>query len=99
MSKKWEIIGTDKDKAELIQAFENMQSIINKQQAEIERLKNPWISIDNALPEKGGKYLVLLNNHQRHIAVWVSVYWAIGIDTISSVTHWQPLPKPPEAES
>ena len=55
-----------------------------------------WISVEDRLPESGGRYLVILNNGQLCIAIWVAAYWAIGVDTISNVTHWMPLPEPPK---
>jgi len=77
-----------------------------------ERLsQNPWISVEDRLPESGDKYLVLLNNGQSHFATWVSSaltlsaletnspYWAIGIDEISNVTHWMEIPPIPEVKT
>lgn len=57
-----------------------------------------WISVDERLPEYGTEVLVCLANGTRAIAYWhVSKCW-LGLGTkLNHVTHWQPLPEPPEA--
>ena len=57
---------------------------------------NEWIHVTAALPKYGDRYLTRLNNGQMHILTWVSSYWADGYTTVTNVTHWMPLPEPPE---
>lgn len=54
-----------------------------------------WISVDERLPDADGDYLVW-NNYHKAI---VGHYWLKGRYFISkavTVTHWMPLPEPPE---
>ena len=64
-----------------------------------------WISVTDAMPPKKGDYLVAF-----HPCYWDAVHWhtvCVGIDSFRGkttwaknkyrrVTHWMPLPAPPE---
>ncbi len=63
----------------------------NNRLTEIERLKHPWISVDNP-PEAKGDYFVLLNNKGVHKAFFKDDYWSIGVDILSNVTDYMPIP-------
>lgn len=66
-----------------------------------------WIPCSERLPEEAGSYLVMY-----HPCFWDDVEWSkrcVGIDTFRGkstwakkkyqrVTHWMPLPEPPEKE-
>ena len=81
--------------------------VINQQQAEIEKLKNQWISVDDRLPKKHDYYLVCHkhdNDSKTNIdkliysyshGGWISTY---GAKYSGIVTHWMPLPEPPEVK-
>jgi hypothetical protein len=63
-----------------------------------------WVSMDERLPETPGEYLTYSdtagNGFYRRRVCWFaksgSWYWAGGISAI--VTHWMPLPAPPEVQ-
>ena len=64
-----------------------------------------WISIKDRLPEKSGEYLVLcqtaanmmvLNFSRKHLAFNVFDCQKDAKTEIKNITHWMPLPKPPE---
>ena len=61
------------------------------------RLQNEWISIDDRLPEKDGKYIV----HNKSGMVFQAKYYSCpktwGMrDKGSHITHWMPMPEPPK---
>ena len=63
-----------------------------------------WISVDDRLPEEKVNCIV----HYKHAYCDNDGYWAIGIcfydgekfqfDPAYKVTHWMPMPQPPEGE-
>lgn len=86
--------------------------LIEQQQALIERLQAEvpaWISVEERLPEKSGQYLTYnefgwfnaysysIIHKQWNTQDWMSEKSAKGLG-INSITHWMPLPKPPEVK-
>lgn len=68
--------------------------------AELEEREFPWISVKDRLPEGDVRVLVILNSKRSdtemdtdrmHAGEWVR--WG------NDVTHWMPLPEPPEEGS
>ncbi len=61
-----------------------------------------WISVKERLPEKGVDVLtVSKNEHESYYMVdsFVDGDWFLqGVGKITQVTHWMPLPEPPEGE-
>ena len=66
-------------------------------------LSNEWISVEDRLPSNGD-YILMTDglqialgwmNHSREEFIQVNT-WA---DLTSSVTHWMPLPEPPDKSS
>ena len=61
-----------------------------------------WIPVSERLPERDGFYLVLENvNQVAGYYHWCKVFgWNTdgGRTNIQSVTHWMPLPEPPEVK-
>lgn len=64
-----------------------------------------WISVKDAMPKTGYVYLITLNSpatmpktmeaYLRHDGTW----WRGSVSLMSEyVTHWMPLPEPPEEE-
>jgi hypothetical protein len=62
-----------------------------------------WISVEDRLPEQDGKYLVYDFGSDAGViyfeaGYWLEhdAYWGWTAMTIQSyITHWMPLPKPP----
>jgi len=53
-----------------------------------------WISVKDRLPEKHGHYLVIRDNGYMSVDTYSrSSHW--GKD-VCKITHWMPLPEPPE---
>lgn len=63
-----------------------------------------WISVNDRLPEDSGQYLVCANDgYQVRISTllfWIkNKTWQLtGRRSYWKVTHWMPLPEPPEVE-
>lgn len=63
-----------------------------------------WISVKDRLPEKEGRYLCWFGKNTVAIGAAIATYleeWkAFGslasLETYPNVTHWMPLPEPPE---
>ncbi len=68
--------------------------------AELAELRTRWIPVSERLPKRDGFYLVLENVNQ--VAGYYHWCKQFGWNTdggrinIQSVTHWMPLPEPPE---
>jgi hypothetical protein len=53
-----------------------------------------WIFVKNKMPEKDGRYLVVENHH----GMWVGVSVMRNGRFDMPITHWMPLPDPPQEE-
>ena len=84
---------------------------IEAQAKEIEKLRGQvphWIPVEERLPEDRSDVLVVAYWHERwgvymgwcapERAAW-SVHIGIGDRSDIAVTHWMPLPEPPEVEN
>lgn len=69
-----------------------------RKDAEIEALRNPWISVKDRLPEEKTLVLAFVNypdeSRYHHVSFYLDGYWS-GLQA-SFVTHWMPLPNPPK---
>lgn len=67
-----------------------------------ERRMSSWISVNDRLPEKRGEYLVAYRpRYWDRVSIEIEVFlggttWAHK--DYMSITHWMPLPEPPEVE-
>lgn len=53
-----------------------------------------WVSVEDRLPEPGA--FLVVGSNQNGIQVVISEYNSkYGFISIANVTHWQPLPSPP----
>ena len=81
-------------------------ALVAKESAEL--LERWWIPVENRLPEDRSDVLVVAYWHERwgaymgwcapERAAW-SVHVGIGDRSDIAVTHWMPLPEPPEVEN
>ena len=59
------------------------------------RKQSEWISVDERLPERNGRYLTHCNIEGQSL-VCVLYYCKIGGFNEATVTHWMPLPEAPK---
>ena len=81
-------------------------ALVTKESAEL--LERRWIPVEERLPEDRSDVLVVAYWHERwgaymgwcapERAAW-SVHIGIGDRSDITVTHWMPLPEPPEVEN
>ena len=60
--------------------------------------KQEWISVDERLPDREGKYLVCTTNGNIGVGNFIN-YYGKGLHLCFdcwAVTHWMPLPKAPK---
>jgi len=68
--------------------------------AEWQRKQTNWISVKDRLPEKSGRYLIYFPERSTSPmdAIW-NVHektWGRDFDRTEYVTHWMPIPEPPQ---
>ncbi len=71
--------------------FHNLHTILAALEA-----YEPWVSVTEALPE--GDEIVLVATKSRFLAVRLVQIAGYGLWSHPDMTHWKPLPKPPEGE-
>ena len=69
-------------------------------------MPNEWISVNDRLPEKDGKYIVARREGSRYsisvrkfrkdVPCWYSGYCGHWERRTNGITHWMPLPEPPK---
>lgn len=57
--------------------------------------KQEWISVDEALPERNGRYLTHCNIEGQSL-VCILHYCKVGEFNEGTITHWMPLPDAPK---
>ena len=95
--------GAYRKSAEAAEVIENLEAKRDALQAELEQLKNPWISVEDGLPIKTKMVLVKCNDivseWEQLIEAYVcpeygNIFWQVeGEDFTPIVTHWMPLKK------
>lgn len=66
-------------------------------------IKQKWISVDDKLPKHCQKVLVCDERHNMVTAMYVTYDnggfdWCTSVRLVYKVTHWMPLPEPPETK-
>ena len=66
---------------------------------------NGWISVEERLPEPDTLVLAYTSADGRYVASYheetilaAAHWWFLGLTPMGEVTHWRPLPPPPEQE-
>lgn len=87
-----------------IKSLEEAYGLAEREVAEL-REQTRWIPVEEILPENGSKVLVFIPGIGCEIAMYLNLptigyvgFRVGGAACNSSVTHWMPLPKPPEDE-
>lgn len=57
--------------------------------------RDEWISVDERLPERNGRYLAHCNIEGQSFICTLHYNKVLGFDS-EIITHWQPLPEPPK---
>ena len=60
--------------------------------------KQEWISVDERLPERNGRYLTHCNIEGQSL-VCILYYCKVGVFNEGTVTHWMPLPEAPKMKN
>jgi hypothetical protein len=63
-----------------------------------EENSHKWISVTERLPEEGVWVLALRSNKKHHIALWQHNHWSRRAGLVDKITHWMPLPEPPQED-
>lgn len=66
----------------------------------IEGLDPRWIPVSERLPEENVTVLVVTKRNRKPVVAWMrlGLWCSRGVDFALSVTHWMPLPNPPEVQ-
>jgi hypothetical protein len=65
------------------------------------KLSNDWISVEDRLPKENGRYLIMTvfkNTPVRYTSYKKEIDYPWAWFGEGEVTHWMPLPEPPESE-
>lgn len=76
----------------------NARPIEDTLRAELAALKEQmrWIPVSERLPEDDTSVLIFIENETYYAAFAYGVFWEISDFALEGVTHWRPLPTPPE---
>lgn len=76
------------------QVMQDALALIQQLEAKVPR----WISVEERLPEKAGAYVVYGVGRIAFATFYPSIQmWVSNVD--AGITHWMPLPEPPEEEN
>jgi hypothetical protein len=91
-------VGIRVDKAELLKSLAYDREQYKKGYADGREAGNEWISVEDSLPDKHRCVLVHLRCGTIMIGVHNGRNWwdDLAIVNNDNVTHWMPLPEPPE---
>ena len=85
------------DVSAYIQHLENHIEELNEKMAQFEANQPKWISVEERLPEKNGKYIVCTAKGSVYCTKFsIDVCGIFHTDMYTHITHWMPLPEPPK---
>jgi hypothetical protein len=91
-------IGIEVDKERLLQALQDARRFWHEGYAAGRREPPEWVSVDDALPADNEKVLCFTRSGNICVARWSKRQEKFITSGNVNVTHWMPLPKPPEVE-
>lgn len=67
----------------------------------LEAKQPKWISVEERLPDKAGKYIVCTKKNAVYCTAFRFFHGRgyFASDSNTHITHWMPLPEPPEVEA
>lgn len=80
---------------EAADAIERLSAVVRAQKAVLEKFPR-WIPVTERLPEKNGSYLVYVYGDVTEMDFWHGKWHRLRDDYTKAVTHWMPIPTPPE---
>lgn len=87
-----------------VQYDNSVDELLDKAADAIEELSKPkWIPVTELLPKPGEESLVLVSKSGMEVALYEEGFygeaeWFTTLGKLEGVTHWMPLPEPPEEE-
>lgn len=101
--------GTDADAREMTLAIPKAISALRAQEkyhiGDVTEMIENWISVEDRLPNEGANVLVYIpfrGSHLHYVSYMESGLWYVptmyGRSSLNDITHWMPLPQPPEVE-
>ena len=84
---------------ELRETIAELSERLREQEADIEELlkEREWISVKDEMPPEDEAVLAWNKEGFPMIDVWSGKMWGFAV-TVDEISHWMPLPTPPESE-
>lgn len=61
--------------------------------------KGEWISVNERLPDGNGRFLTVDKKGDMMVCYWEKRFgWFASVCNKNAITHWMPLPEPPQGE-
>jgi hypothetical protein len=99
--KNWEKFIEDysfKDKEEVYTNGTVLVPVFRIEQMVEHYFNNAWIPVSERLPEQGQEVIIYTGNILKP-TVMAYQFWNPKYDTWTHVTHWMPLPEPPQEDN